>query len=282
MTPKYWKLSLLAAVLMALPLFSGCATTGPGGQKSFILISDQEEIAIGGQVDAEVRKTNKVLHDSAWQSYLTEVGEKIVKVCDRPELQYHFTVIESDQINAFATPGGYVFFYTGILRLMDNEAEMAAVMAHEISHVVGRHSVKHLQIAYGGAIGLQLILGDQSGKLAGELVATAMGIALTGYGRSHELEADKFGVYYMQKAGFNPGGARTMFEKLSHLSGEAKRGFFENLTATHPDTQDRLSRIDSEIAGMPRTVDALPLNKARYQKMKSRLPPPADTTSTKP
>lgn len=270
------------ATLIGLIMLSGCATTGPGGQKSLILISDQEEIAIGGQVDAEVRKTNKLLPDSAWQAYLAEVGEKIAKVCDRPELEYHFAVIESDQINAFATPGGYVFFYTGILRLMDNEAEMAAVMAHEISHVVGRHSIKHLQIAYGGAIGLQLILGDQSSQLGGELASAVMGLALTGYGRGHELEADQFGVYYMQRAGYNPSASRTMFDKLSRLSGEGKRGFFENLTSTHPDTRERLSRIDTEIAGMPRTVDALPLNKTRYQKMKSRLPPPADTTSTKP
>ena len=268
--------------LVLILLLSGCATTGPGGRKSLILISDEEEAGIGKQVDAEVRQSNKLLPDSAWQAYLAEVGKKIVKVCDRPNLDYHFAVIESDQINAFATPGGYVFFYTGILRMMDNEAEMAAVMAHEISHVVGRHSVKHLQIAYGGALGLQLILGDQSNKLAGEIAATVMILAMTGYGRSHELEADEFGVYYMQKAGYNPKAAKSMFEKLSQLSGSARQGFFESLTATHPDTQERLARIDAEIASFSRSVDSLPVNQSRYQLMKRRLPPPApDTTSVK-
>lgn len=269
------KLDPHAFVLVFGLLLTSCATTGPGGQKSLILISDEQEVGIGKSVDAEVRKQYKPLPDSAWQAYLAEVGEKIVKVCDRPNLEYHFTVIESDQINAFATPGGYVFFYTGILRMMDNEAEMAAVMAHEISHVVGRHSVKHLQLAYGGALGLQLVLGNQANKVAGDIVSSVMGLALTGYGRSHELEADKFGVFYMQKAGYNPNAAKTMFEKLSQLSAGGKQGFFESLSATHPDTQERISRVDAEIAGLPRSVDKLPINESRYKAMKKRLPPPA-------
>jgi predicted Zn-dependent protease len=259
-------------------LIAACATTGPGGKKSFILISDAQEVALGHQVDEEVRANNTLLPDSVWQDYLTEVGEKIVAVCDRPNLDYKFHVIDSDQINAFATPGGFIYFYTGILRMMDNEAELAAVMAHEISHVVGRHSVKTLQAAYGGLIALDLALGDKSEGAAGQLAGAVLGVALTGYGRSNELEADEFGLYYMRKAGYNPYGSKTMFTKLAELSGDrGDRNWFENLTASHPETQERISKIDAQIAAMPGSVEQLPYFEERYQLMKQRLPEPTDS-----
>ncbi|MEW5702799.1 MAG: M48 family metallopeptidase [Candidatus Zixiibacteriota bacterium] len=273
---------LLALVVAGALLTSSCVTTGPGGEKSFILISDAEEAQIGHDVDSTVRAENTLLPDTAWQNYLTRVGERIVKVCDRPNLEWEFHVIESDQINAFAIPGGHVYFYTGILRMMDDEAELAAVMAHEVSHVVGRHSVKSLQAALGGVLALQIALGDRSEGAAGKLAGMALGIALTGYGRGHELEADRYGVYYMQKAGYNPSGARSMFTKLAELGGGQSHGFFEKLASTHPETQERIAKIDAQIAAMPRSVDTLPTYKERYQTLKKRLPPPApDSTKTR-
>jgi predicted Zn-dependent protease len=266
------KIMRLMLVICVLGVQS-CVTTGPGGEKSFIAISDSQEVEIGKNVDTEVRAKEKILPDSTWQRYLAEVGQKIVKVCDRQEIDYHFAVIESDQINAFATPGGYVYFYSGILNMIDNEAELAAVMAHEISHVVARHSVKSLQASVGLDVLLQLALGEKSQGSWGQVAGLAMNLGMTGYGRSHELEADKFGVFYMQKAGYNPDGARTMFGKLAALTGDKQQGFFESLTSDHPDTQERLAKINAEIAQMPRSVDALPKFEQRYQEMKKRLPP---------
>jgi predicted Zn-dependent protease len=263
----------ICVCLAVTAVIAGCATTGPGGKKSLILISDAQEVQIGQQVDQEVLATSTLLADNLWQSYLTEVGQRIVKVCDRPSLDYQFHVIDSDQINAFAIPGGFVYFYTGILRMMDNEAELVAVMAHEISHVVARHSVKSIQAAEGGMQLLDLILGEKSQGAAGQVAGIAMSLAMTGYGRSNELEADEFGLYYMQKAGYNPRGSRTMFTKLSELSGvSGDRGFFENLLSSHPETQERIRKIDEQIAAMPRSVDDLPLYGDRYQIMKKRLP----------
>lgn len=265
----------LSVCLIVGILLMGCATTGPGGKKSLILISDAQEVEIGKQVNQQVRAENTLVPDSLWQAYVTEVGEKIVKVCDRPNLDYQFYIIASDQVNAFACPGGFLYFYTGILRMMDNEAELAAVMAHEISHVVGRHSVKTIQAAEGGLQLLDLVLGQKSEGAAGQVSQMVMGLALTGYGRSNELEADKFGVYYMEKAGYNPHGAETMFEKLAKASGgHGNRGFFENLTSSHPDTQERIRKVDDQIAAMPRTVDNLPKFEDRYALMKKRLPAP--------
>ena len=266
----------IATAVLLLTVLVACATTGPRGKRSIILISDAQEVGIGLQVDQEVRASNTLLADELWQDYLTEVGEKIVAVCDRKSLDYKFHVIDSDQVNAFATPGGFIYFYTGILQMMDSEAELAAVMAHEISHVVGRHSVKSLQAAYGGIIALELALGDEAEKAAGQIAGTALGVALTGYGRGHELEADDFGVYYMEKAGYNPNAAKVMFTRLAELSGGGDRSFFENLVASHPETKERIAKIDAQIAQMPPSVHQLPYHEDRYQLMKKRLPPPAD------
>lgn len=249
-----------------------CVTTGPGGDTSLIIISDEEEVAIGKEVDADVRSKEKIYGDAEWQRYINEVGQRIVKVSDRQEIEYHFAVIESDQINAFATPGGYVYFYTGILRLMDDEAEFSGVMAHEISHVVARHSVKALQQALGFQILAGVLLGDKSQGTIGQITGVLAGLWLNGYGRSAELQADEYGVFYMKEAGYNPQGARRMFVKLSELSGGGSQGVFEKLTSTHPDTQERIAKIDAQIAEMPTSVNSLPSYADRFGPMKKRLP----------
>lgn len=265
-------------VLLSAALLLSCATTGPGGKRSLILIPESDEIAIGRSLAARVDSTEVILKDEIWQSYLTEVGERIVAVCDRPDLGYQFRVIDSDQINAFAAPGGFLYFYTGILNMMESEAELAAVMAHEISHVVGRHSVKHLQTAVGVSVIAQAVLGEKAEKTLGQVVGISLSLALTGYGRGHELEADEFGVQYMAEAGYNPHAAHSMFTKLAELSGAGGRGFFENLVASHPETQERIKRIDEQIARMPRSVDDLPDFSERYQLLKKRLPEPGSAS----
>jgi predicted Zn-dependent protease len=273
-TRRPWECWLL---LMVFGLFVvSCATTGPGGKKSLILVSDQEEMDLGKSVAEEVLKEETPLPDSVWQDYLASVGEKIVKVSDRSTLPFHFTVLENDQVNAFATPGGYLFFYTGILRLMDSEDELAAVMAHEVSHVVARHSIKTIQAYYGGAIALNLILGEKSKDFVGQVTGLVFNLALQGYGRSNENEADEYGLLYMKNAGYNPEAMVTMFDKLASLSGGKDRGWFENLTASHPETKDRIAHIKQLIASYPPDVTQRPIKKSRYEQMKARLPAPKE------
>lgn len=264
----------LLALLTLLIL--SCATTGPGGKKSFILISEQQEIAIGEGVSKQVLEQEKPLDNEQWQTYLAEVGQKVAGVSDRSTLPFHFTVLDNDQVNAFATPGGYLFFYTGILRMMDSEDELAAVMAHEISHVVGRHSVKTIQAYYGGAIAAGLLLGDEADKEIGQITNIVFGLALRGYGRSNEHEADEYGLHYMTRAGYNPQAMVTMFDKLAAASGNRESNFFEGLLSTHPDTKDRISRMKTQIAAMPAEDTNRPIKKNTYQQMKSRLPEPVE------
>ncbi|NOY88539.1 MAG: M48 family metalloprotease [FCB group bacterium] len=262
----------LIPVIFIILLILSCATTGPGGKTSLILIPSSQEVAIGNGMAKQVEQTEKVLQDTVWQDYVNSVGQKIVAVCDRRNITYHFTVINSDQINAFATPGGHIFIYIGLLRRMDNEAELAAVLGHEISHVVARHGIKRLQAALGVAAAYRLAFGgDNSSDIINSAVGAGMNLIFSGYSRSNEREADKDGIYYMTKAGYNPQAAVTMFEKLAQLGGKGNSNIFEKLSADHPETEERIKNAKSEIKQTQPLPPHLILGTKYYQKMKKRL-----------
>lgn len=257
---------------LAVGLLLGCVATGPGGKTSLIIIPSSQEVAIGAGMAQELAQSETTLPDPEWQAYLNEVGQKIVAVCDRKDIEYHFTVIESDQINAFAAPGGFVYFYTGLLREMDNEAEMAAVMAHEISHVVARHGIKQVQASLGVAMAYDLAMGDNDSKLINTAVGIGLGLLSAGYSRSHEREADDFGLTYLVRAGYDPSGMVGMLEKLAALGGASSSSVFEKLTSSHPETQERINNTRREAAQMKIDRSRLTLGQQRYLRMRARLP----------
>jgi predicted Zn-dependent protease len=259
------KISLFIASL----LFLSCATTGPGGRKSLILISTNEEISIGQKLAAQVDSTERVLPDNEVQDYVNGVGQRIAQVSDRKDLPFQFTVLDSKEINAFAAPGGYIYVYSGLLKILDDEAELAGVLSHEISHVVGRHGVKKLQQVLGVQVVLSIALGSSS-QLSQNLVSTSIGIILQGYSRDNEFEADQFGTFYMEKAGYNPEGMAELLGKLDKLS-EKEPTFFEKLAASHPPTKERIARVEKEIAGFGNSVEGMPFYKDQYETMKKRL-----------
>ena len=264
--------TILLLIFISL-YFCSCATTGPGGKTSLIIIPTSQEVAIGSGMAEEVSKTEKTLGDIVWQNYLTEVGQRIVKVSDRRDIEYHFTVIESDQINAFAAPGGFVYFYTGLLREMNSEAEMAAVMAHEISHVVARHGIKRVQQALGVQLAYALVFGgDDAGAAVNAGIGMGMGLLFADYSREAEREADQYGIHYMIKAGYDPAGAVDMFETLGRLGGERSGNVFEKLVSSHPETQERIANAKSQIKKQQPLPKHLSLGKEKYQLMLKRLP----------
>lgn len=267
------KISFLALNSLLVLLLS-CATTGPGGEKSLIIIPSSQEVSIGAGMAQQVETEQKLLADQDWQNYINEVGQKIVAVCDRQDIEYRFKVIESDQVNAFAAPGGYIYFYSGLLKQMDSEAEMAAVIAHEISHVVARHGIKRLQASLGVALAYQLVFGEEGASAVMETaIAAGMTLVFSGYSRENEREADSYGIYYMTKAGYNPNGVLSMFDKLATLgasSGEASS--FEKLVRSHPETEERIQNARNQIAEMGALSASLIANEAYYKQMRSRLP----------
>jgi len=256
-------------IIVLAAIITGCAVTGPGGKTSLIFIDSNTESSIGREMDSTVRAENRILKDQYWQEYIDQIGNKIVAVCDRKDIDYHFAIVDSDIVNAFATPGGYLFFYTGLLKTVDNESELAAVVAHEVSHVVARHSVKRLQAAMGVSLLEQLALGGSSDALKAA-VNIGVGLSFASYSRTDENEADNYGIQYMTKAGYNPEGAVSMFEKLASVS-QGDPNFFEKLSASHPDTQERISRSKALIQSMQPLPPGLVTNVDKYKIMRARL-----------
>jgi predicted Zn-dependent protease len=259
----------LILLILLTCLICYCATTGPGGKKSLILISTSQEVSLGKEFSAQVDTTNPISDDSVIIAYVDEVGQKIARISDRADLTYHFSVIDTPVVNAFACPGGFIYVYTGLLKTMDNEAQLAAVLAHEISHVVARHGVKRLQQVLGLQILLSIALGESS-ELTQQAVGTGIAVLIQGYSRDNEFESDEYGTLYMQKAGYNPEGMVELLGKLLEMS-QHEPGFFEEIMATHPPTSNRIQRVKSQIQGSDPSVKNLPFNEQQYQKIKNRL-----------
>ena len=255
--------------IVFLILFSiSCVTTGPGGKTDFIFISTAEEVEIGRQVAAEVESQEKLLKDKSVQTYVNNVGQKIARVSDRNDIEYTFKVIDKKEINAFACPGGFIYIYTGLLETLDNEAQLAAVLAHEVSHLVARHSIKKLQNIYGYSILAQIALGDKAEGAAGDIVNVAASLILQGYSRDNEFEADRYGILYAKNAGYNPKGMIEVFEKFKKMQGSRPPSILV-LLSSHPPAEDRIERAETEIKNVLGT--GLPYYEDRYKDIKSLL-----------
>ncbi len=245
-----------------------CVTTGPGGKTDIILISTAEEVEIGQQVASDVESKEKLLKNTAVQNYVNGVGQKIVRVCDRRDIEYKFKVIDKKEINAFACPGGYIYVYSGLLEILDNEAQLAGVLSHEVSHLVARHSMKKLQNIYGYSILAQIALGDKAEGVAGDIVNVAAMLILQGYSRDNEFEADRYGILYAKNAGYNPQGMIQIFEKFKTMEGNPPPAVL-GLLSSHPPAGDRISKGKSEIGRIGGTSQ--PYYTENYAKIKSQL-----------
>ena len=142
----------LSPIVVAGTLAVGCATNPATGNREFSLMSEAQEIQLGQQMDGEVRKEMGIYEDAALQRYVEDIGMRLARASDRPNLPWHFTVVDSPAVNAFALPGGYIYLTRGIMPFLDNEAQLAGVLGHEIGHVVARHSAQQIaksQLAQG-------------------------------------------------------------------------------------------------------------------------------------
>lgn len=246
---------LILSLLFAL---SGCAQNPVTGSTDFVMMSENQEIAIGRQNDELIKKQYKVYGSKALQEYVNSVGQRIAKQSHRPNLQYHFTVLDTPDINAFALPGGYVYITRGILAYLNSEAELAAVLGHEIGHVTARHGVRQQSAAQAANIGLtiaSIFVPQINTPGAGNLTNLIGGALLSGYGRDHELEADRLGAEYLARTDYDPHAIITVIEvlknqeiadeKLAKQEGREPRRY-HGVFATHPDNDTRLKQAVGE------------------------------------
>jgi len=248
-----------AALLAALAL-TGCAQNPVTGQQNLVLVSESQEIAIGRREDPKVRQQYGVYNNAPLQQYVNEVGQRLARASHRPEIEYRFLVVDSPEVNAFALPGGYIYVTRGLIAYMSSEAELAAVLGHELGHVTARHSVQQLTAVTAADIGatiLQIFVPETRGVLGSNVINVLGGALLSGYGREHELEADRLGAEYLARTGYDPQAVvrvvgalknQELFDaEVAKAEGRQPRAY-HGLFATHPDNDTRLQQVVGEAA----------------------------------
>jgi predicted Zn-dependent protease len=246
----------LAAVL-GLAALVACATNPVTGEKEISLMSEEQEIALGQQYDVEVRKQMRPLDNPEVQQYVERIGMDLAKRSHRPNLPWHFTVVDVPAVNAFALPGGYIYITRGILAYLDDEAELAGVLGHEIGHVTARHAAQQYTQATGGQLGL-IALGIfvPAARPFGQLAETALSLLFLKYGRDDELQSDRLGVEYAAAGGWDPRGVPEFLNTLSRISAETDRSGIPNWLSTHPQPEDRVVRVQESVAKVTATPAA--------------------------
>ncbi len=260
---------LTAIAWVAAVFVSGCALSGIN-KGDINMVSSSEEVAMGREFAAEVESQYEVYDDSVLTAYVQSVGDRVAAVSDRPDIEYHFAVIRGDEVNAFALPGGYIYVYTGLLRQLDDEGQLAAVLAHEVGHVAARHATERLTAMYGAQMATSLLLGQNPAEYKSLIANLFSNVGFLAYSRSNEYEADRLGTSYVSAAGYDPQCMSELLDKF--LDTEARDpSLLEEWLSTHPPTKDRIGQVDKLVAGMP-GVGTGERDKARYERMKARLP----------
>jgi predicted Zn-dependent protease len=254
---KRFLIALLLAPALALPAACARVVNPATGQSEFTAMTPEQEVQTGKQQHPQVLlQFGGAYQDPKLQAYVTRVGRQLVAVSELPELNFTFTVLDSDVINAFALPGGYVYITRGLLALADDEAEVAGVMAHEIGHVTARHSAQRYSrgvLAQGGAAIGTILAGVLGGGAAAQLAQQAAGVGaeayLAGYSRDQEFQADELGVRYLARGGYDPTAMSSFLAKLERndqlmrrIAGRDGADPATSWFATHPRTPDRVLR----------------------------------------
>ena len=245
------RVSLLLLLLCSLV---GCAVNPATGRNDFVMMSEQQEIELGQRYNEEIRKQYPRYADEKLQAYVQRVGERVARYGHRSYLKYSFTVIDSPDINAFALPGGHIYIHRGLMAYLSSEAELAAVLGHEVGHVTARHSVRQQsQSTAWGLLGQAVAIGTGVGA-AGDLTNALGGAFVSGYGRDMELEADGLGAQYLARSGYDP---QAMIEVVKVLKSqedfardqarakgqEVAPAGYHGLFDTHPDNDTRLRQV---------------------------------------
>jgi len=263
----------LAGLSIILLIMNGCAVSPITGERELILFSDSQEIELGKNADADIKwQFGGVYNDPQISEYVDTVGQRVAKVSHRPEIPYHFTVVDSSVVNAFALPGGYIYITRGLLAKLDNEAQLASVLGHEIGHVTARHGIKRLQYTLGfnvllGVIDHVVASGNENYQKWRGLIKTTSSVAFAtvalGYSRKDEFQADELGTLYSFKAGYNPEGMIQLLNTLKSLH-EQEPSSVEEFFMSHPRTSSRIEEVEDQISKFD-TEQQDGLKKSKYK-----------------
>lgn len=234
---KYTSIGLLTITILFL---TACATNPVTGKKQVVLMSEENEIQMGKEADPQIIAQFGLYPDSVLQNFITEKGKKMGTVSHRPNLEYTFRVLDSDVLNAFAVPGGYVYFTRGIMAYFNNEAEFAGVLGHEIGHITARHSVVQQRNAILGQLGIiaGMVISSEFAQF-GEAASQGLGLLFLKFGRDAEKQSDKLGVEYSSKIGYDAQQMADFFNTLERKQVQSNDARLPDFLSTHPNPGDR-------------------------------------------
>jgi predicted Zn-dependent protease len=249
--------------LAAAGLLAGCG------------VSQQQEVQMVQQEAQQVSAQLPMVQDAYIQNYVNTLGQRIASRTSRADLQWQFQVVNSDVVNAFALPGGFIYINRGVLERADNMSEVAGVLGHEIEHVVRRHSVKQMEQAQGANVGVG-ILCALTGVCQSGIAQAAINVGGTAvfakFSRTDEVQADEGGFQNVMRAGISPRGMLTLFQKLLAEEQSSGNSNVSAWFADHPGTSDRIADIQRMLNQVPAsTLNQLQVNDANFSTMKSRL-----------
>jgi predicted Zn-dependent protease len=240
--------------------------------KGINFYSLEKEIALGKQLAQEVARQAKISDDAIVSEYVNRVGQNLVRNSDA-KVPFTFQVIEADDLNAFALPGGYVFVNTGLIEMAEEESEFAGALAHEIAHVAARHMTRQAtksELANLISIPLSVLLGGLPGYAVRQGMQVAVPMTFLSFSRKDESEADYLGLQYMYAAGYDPGGVISIFERMAALN-RKKPGTVSRLFSTHPMDQDRIRKAQQEIQEILPARDEYVVSTSEYREMRERV-----------
>jgi predicted Zn-dependent protease len=256
-----WLGSLTLCLLWAV----ACATNPVTGKRQLALISEAQEIEMGREADKDVVSSIGLYPDESMQRYVQALGARIAATTERPALPWTFRVVDDAAVNAFAIPGGYIYVTRGIMTHLNSEAELAAILGHEIGHVTARHSVSQMSKQQLAQVGLAagMIVSPEFAQY-GNLASAAMGLMFMKFSRSDESQSDALGLKYMMAAGYDPRTLPNVFGMLEALSQQSGAGRLPQWMSTHPDPENRQVWATNAVADLPRDLSGLAVNRASY------------------
>jgi predicted Zn-dependent protease len=258
----------LAALLLAcaIPAFAADDHRGVN------LYSIPREIALGRQMAAEVEKQARLEADPIVAEYINRIGQNLA-IRANAAFPVSVKMIQSDEINAFTLPGGFVYVNSGLMKMADNEAELASVIAHEIGHAAARHATRQAsrgQLARIVGVPLGILIPGWAGFAASQAANAAAPVASLHFSRAYETEADLLGVRYLSEAGYDPNASIDMFERIASTERKTP-GAVSKLFLSHPPTSDRIVKTQAEIGKIKAEGDRYVLNTSEFESVRNRL-----------
>lgn len=235
---------LIGCLTVTISLFTNCARNPVTGKKQVVLMSEKQEIAMGQDADPQIIAQFGLYADSAMQKFINEKGKQMAAISHRPNLNYSFRVLNSEVVNAFAVPGGYVYFTRGIMAHFNSEADFAGVLGHEIGHIAYRHTVAQQRNAILGQLGILagVIIAPELARFA-QTASTGLQLLFLKFSRDAEREADQLGVEYSSKIGYDAREMALFFNTLERQSTGSEGAELPEFLSSHPNPGDRNTTV---------------------------------------